>query len=125
MFQSPISFARPQQLPAGYPYYAPGIVPAGFVPVAQMATPWVSPGGQIAPAGQTQTMNPAVYYQSLSTTMQLLIVMSAGFSAYHGYKRNRDNVGWGFGWGALGTLFPVIVPIVAIAQGYAKPASSR
>lgn len=121
MFQ-PFTFARQQQLPAGYPgYYGqPGIVPAGFVPIANLATPWVSPSGQIAPAGQVTS--PVVYYQSLSTAMQLLIVASAGFSAWHGYKRNHDSVGWGFAWMGLGALFPVITPIVALAEGYAKPA---
>ena len=118
MFQSPFA-QQQQQLPAGYPgYYQPGIVPAGFVPVAQMATPWVSPGGQIAPAGQS--VNPVAYYAALSPAVQILLVLSAGFSGYHGYKRNHDSVGFGFAWALAGTLLPIITPAVAVAQGYAK-----
>lgn len=49
-------------------------------------------------------------------------IASAGISGYHGYKRNRGSVGWALGWGALGLVFPIITPIVAVAQGYAKPA---
>ncbi len=90
-----------------------------------MATPWVNPSGQIAIAPAGQTVNPAAYYAALSPTIQIIILLSTGFSAYHGYKRNHDNVGWGFGWGALGAIFPIITPIVAIAEGYAKPVSSK
>jgi len=50
----------------------------------------------------------------------LLATASAAASAYHGYKRN-DSVGWAIGWFVLGSLFPVVTPVVAIAQGFAKP----
>lgn len=87
--------------------------PPSFAQVANMTTPWINPAGQVVTPNTT-----AVY---VSPVVQLLVIMSAGFSAYHGYKRNRDNVGWGFAWGALGAIFPVITPIVAVAEGYAKP----
>lgn len=51
----------------------------------------------------------------------VVALASAAASAYHGYKRNHDSVGWAIGWGLLGGLFPVITPVIAVAQGYAKP----
>lgn len=51
----------------------------------------------------------------------VVVLASAGFSAYHGYKRN-NSVGWGIGWGFLGLIFPIITPGVAIIQGYGKRA---
>jgi hypothetical protein len=47
--------------------------------------------------------------------------VSIGLSAYHGYKRNRDSLGWGLAWGLLGGLFPIITPVIAFAEGYAEP----
>jgi len=46
---------------------------------------------------------------------------SMAASAYHGYKRNKS-VGWAIVWGAMGAIFPVITPVIAVAEGYAKPA---
>lgn len=50
-----------------------------------------------------------------------LVALSVGASAYHGYKRNHGSLGWGVAWGALGGLFPVITPAIALAQGFGKP----
>lgn len=44
-------------------------------------------------------------------------------STYHGYKRN-NSVGWAIWWGFMGSIFPVITPVIAIAQGFAKPIKS-
>lgn len=54
-----------------------------------------------------------------------LLVGSAATSAYHGYKRNegRGAVGAAIGWGLLGFFFPILTPVVALAQGYAEPAA--
>lgn len=54
------------------------------------------------------------------TVWGIAALLSAGASAYHGYKRN-DSVGWAVVWGLLGSLFPVITPAIALAQGFAKP----
>ena len=53
------------------------------------------------------------------TVWGVAALASAGASAYHGYKRN-NSVGWGVVWGLLGSLFPVITPAVALAQGFGK-----
>ncbi len=49
-----------------------------------------------------------------------LSTVSGAISAYHGYKRNQS-VGWAIVWYLLGSIFPVITPVVAFAQGYGKP----
>lgn len=51
---------------------------------------------------------------------RVLATASMAASVYHGYKRN-DSIGWAIGWGFMGALFPVITPVVAVAQGFAKP----
>lgn len=43
--------------------------------------------------------------------------MAAG--VYHGYKRNQS-VGWALWWGLMGGMFPVVVPVIAVAQGFGK-----
>lgn len=53
--------------------------------------------------------------------LSLLTAASAGVSAYHGYKRN-NSVGWAIAWGVLGSIFPVITPAVALAEGFGKRA---
>jgi hypothetical protein len=52
---------------------------------------------------------------SLSTVSGLL-------SAYHGLKRSGGNLGWALAWFLAGSALPVVVPLVAFSQGYAKPA---
>lgn len=47
--------------------------------------------------------------------------VSMAASAYHGYKRN-DSVGWALWWGLCGGLFPVVVPVIGVAQGFGKRA---
>jgi hypothetical protein len=59
--------------------------------------------------------------KSTSTIWGLLSVASAAASGYHGIKRNNGSIGWGIGWFLLGGVFPVITPVVAVAQGFAKP----
>jgi len=49
---------------------------------------------------------------------------SMAASAYHGYKRNQS-IGWAVAWGLLGGMFPVLVPVIAVAQGYGKPKRGR
>ena len=49
--------------------------------------------------------------------------VSMAASAYHGYKRN-DSIGWALWWGAMGALFPIITPTIALAQGFGKPKRS-
>lgn len=56
--------------------------------------------------------------------LQLLRPISAVVSGIHGYNRNCDSWGAAAGWAALGFLFPVITPVVALAQGYSKEKAS-
>lgn len=50
----------------------------------------------------------------------VLSTVSMAASAYHGYKRN-ESVGWALWWGLMGALFPVITPVIGVAQGFGKP----
>lgn len=51
----------------------------------------------------------------------VIATASMAVSAYHGYKRN-NSVGWALVWGAFGAVFPVITPVIAVAEGYGKRA---
>jgi hypothetical protein len=64
-----------------------------------------------APAGDTP------YYYT--PAYQLVATASMAASAFHGYKRN-ESVGWALWWGLMGGMFPVITPVIAVAQGFAK-----
>lgn len=46
-------------------------------------------------------------------------LVSGPLSAYHGYKRN-NSVAWGVAWFFLGSVFPVLTPTIALAQGFGK-----
>jgi hypothetical protein len=48
-----------------------------------------------------------------------LSTVSMAASTYHGYRRNKS-VAWALWWGLMGALFPVVTPVVALAQGYGK-----
>lgn len=45
--------------------------------------------------------------------------LSMAASAYHGYKRNQS-VGWAIWWAIMGTVFPVLTPAIAVAQGFGR-----
>jgi hypothetical protein len=65
-------------------------------------------------AQATRGWRPSPLYSVLAT-------LSAAASGYHGMKRNNGSVGWGVVWFFLGGFFPVLVPGVALVQGFAKP----
>lgn len=59
-------------------------------------------------------------------TWALAATASAAASGYHGYKRNEHTSDAPALWAALwfmgGSVLPVFMPVLAIAQGYARPA---
>lgn len=55
-----------------------------------------------------------------SSLWSLLSIAGGAAGAYHGYKRNRESIGWAIGWGLLGSMFPVITVPIAVAQGFGK-----
>jgi hypothetical protein len=57
---------------------------------------------------------------AVQATYAAISTASMALSAYHGYKRN-DSVGWAVVWGLAGGLFPVLVPAIAVAQGFGEP----
>jgi len=55
-------------------------------------------------------------YEQPSMLWQLIGVAAVGVGWYHGYLRNGGSLGWGFGWGIMGFLFPIPTLAVALAQ---------
>ena len=49
----------------------------------------------------------------------VLALASAAASGFHGYRRNQS-IGYGLLWFVLGGIFPVVTPVIAIAQGFGK-----
>lgn len=49
----------------------------------------------------------------------VLALASAGVSGYHGYRRN-NSLGWGLWWFFMGSIFPIVTPVIALAQGLGK-----
>lgn len=45
--------------------------------------------------------------------------VSMAASAFHGYRRNQS-IGWAIWWGLMGGVFPILTPVVALAQGFGK-----
>jgi len=84
--------------------------------------PQVNPDGSVT-VPTTTIPAPAVdtAVSVVGWTFFALWMTSGAVSAYHGYKRNHDSVGWGLGWGLMGLMFPILAPVTAIAEGYALP----
>lgn len=57
------------------------------------------------------------------TILGALAIASMAASTYHGYRRNKS-VGWAIVWAVMGGIFPVVTPVIAVAQGFAKPKGS-
>lgn len=54
----------------------------------------------------------------------VMSAFSAVTSGYHGFKRNRS-VGWGAAWFVMGALLPVVTPLIAVDQGFAKASGAK
>jgi hypothetical protein len=108
---TPIEWGRPRG--ASRHTVPPGITPATLrgrhvLPAARVG---FNPQPEPPPARAMGEVNVgAATWAALSTA-------SMAASAFHGYKRNQS-VGWALVWGAFGALFPVITPVIAVAQGY-------
>lgn len=86
--------------------HAPAVRPSGATDLAPIPNPWQNPDGS----------------PSVSAYVWTGVSVASGFaSAYHGAKRHHGSVGWGLVWGLMGTVFPVVTPAIAMAQGFAKP----
>lgn len=56
---------------------------------------------------------------SLSTVYGVASIISAAVSGFHGYRRN-NSIGWGLWWFLMGSIFPVVTPVIGLAQGFGK-----
>lgn len=71
-------------------------------------------------------LNDAVEYPIGSAIGFTMLSLASGIaSAYHGSRRYPRRVWPAVGWGVMGMIFPVITPVVAVAQGYGKPRRGR
>lgn len=53
----------------------------------------------------------------LSEALPVVVIASMAASVYHGYRRNQS-IGWALWWGLMGSMFPVVTPAIAVAQGF-------
>jgi uncharacterized membrane protein (DUF485 family) len=85
--------------------------------------PVVAPSGytELSPQQHAQLQAAVDRAQTTLYVWSAVSVVSAFAAGYHGAKRNNGSVGYGLLWGFAGGLFPIVVPAIAIAQGYAKP----
>jgi hypothetical protein len=58
--------------------------------------------------------------QTYWTIYWVLGTASSAACAFHGYRRNKS-IGWALWWGLMGGLFPIFAPVLAVAEGFAKP----
>ena len=91
----------------------------GIIPNWQFDAP--APRGRVDMMGLSED-GETVAYGGLIWFHSFLRIPSAIISGVHGYKRNGGDGGWAAVWGALGFLFPIITPVVALVQGFGKPA---
>ena len=110
-YESPAPGAAVIHLGAGYPWDQkyPGM--SGYMPEG-------------AARGYGQTMIADVAPAKPQFDMSIVRKVSAVASAYHGVKRNGGSVFWGILWGIAGYAAPfygLLMPAIAIAQGYARP----
>lgn len=103
---SPVLVSITNQYPAAPVRPSGELTPEQQQALDRLQHPWSNADGSTNVA--------AVAWTAVSTA-------SMAASAFHGYRRNQS-VGWGLWWGLMGGMFPVIVPTIALAQGYAKPA---
>jgi hypothetical protein len=49
----------------------------------------------------------------------ILAIVSAAASGFHGYRRNQS-IPWALWWFIMGRIFPIVTPVLAISQGFAR-----
>lgn len=74
-------------------------------------------GDDAAPPAKITTLSDLMNSPSIP---KIAMVMSA----YHGLRRN-DSIVWGVIWGIAGRFMPILVPALALAQGYAEKKQCR
>lgn len=77
-------------------------------------------GPSVLPTPTSAATPPSTTTSVLRAAYGMLGAVSAAASGFHGYRRNRNSLGWGVAWFALGGMFPVITPTIAVAQGFGK-----
>lgn len=121
----------PTGIPKGMPSGIPTSIPSGIYAgpaqqfpaqpgAATVSNPNVLPVSvAAAPAAAPRVFSPAE-----KAVWGTLATASFVASLYHGYRRN-NSLGWGLWWGLMGSVFPIVTPTVAVAQGFAKRKGHR
>ena len=55
----------------------------------------------------------------LKAVKAIAVITSAALSGFHGYRRNQS-IPLGLAWFVAGGIFPIVTPVIAIAQGFGK-----
>jgi hypothetical protein len=113
----------PTGMPVGIPQGIPTSIPSGIYSgpaqqfPAQPGTTTVAAPNTMAVAAPAAPTHPAL---SPATRAVWGTLATASFvaSTYHGYKRN-NSLGWALWWGLMGSVFPIVTPTIAVAQGFA------
>lgn len=84
-----------------------------FMPPRVTPQPMYGIGTTTAPVGESKV-------SALQVIFALASLAGGAAGAYHGYKRSGS---WGpaVGWSLGGSILPIIVVPVMLAQGFAKP----
>lgn len=83
------------------------------------AAQWSPSPNQMTPVANPYANSPGMNADIANAFLTLASVAATGAAVYHGYKRNgKVNLGWVAG----GLFFPFIAVVVALAQGFGKPA---
>jgi hypothetical protein len=120
---TPAQLTTPAIFPGSGAFTTPTLGPAAF----HAQTPALGPG-----AFKTPGLDPAALQlfglgdeNGLKTGngnyvgWGLIGTASMAASAWHGYRRNRS-VGWAIWWALMGAMFPVVTPVIGVAQGWGK-----
>ena len=96
--------------------------PNAPVSLARKAVGYAGLGGLASAADYGTWAEYRAAHPTLAVVLPVFCTVSGLASAYHGYKRNRNSVGWAVMWFLGGATAPILMPAIAIFQGYAKPA---
>lgn len=101
-------------IPSGPPL--PSSFRGAQLPPRPMAPVEVQNLRPVAPSGLATTDQAAVTPLAVG-----LSLAGAALGAWHFTKRHRGSAGWGFFGAVAGAMFPVVVPVIAVAQGFGEP----
>jgi hypothetical protein len=119
MWEEPLFRARwpmtgPYQGVSFHPFaFEPGVIPESPITSSEPLDNYIR---NIEVDGLDQGEGAPVIWEHPGFT--IIRWISGIASGYHGVQRNCGSMGWGIAWALGGYMLPVVMPIIAIAQGY-------